>query len=150
MTAGPPGSQQLRPHIHVQATRPTRRARGFTLIEVMIVLVVVAILAAVALPSYRDQMRKSARAQAQAFLTDIASRQQQYLADRRRYAPSLSALNMTAPTGVSSAFDVAVTSDGGPPPTFLVTATASGDQAKDACASMTIDNAGNRTPASCW
>jgi type IV pilus assembly protein PilE len=124
--------------------------RGFTLIELMIVLVVVAILAAVALPAYNDQLRKSVRAQAQAFLTDSASRQQQYLVEKRKYAASVPALGMAAPAGVSSAFAISVAAADGPPPTFLITATASGDQAKDACAVMTIDSAGNRAPASCW
>ena len=126
------------------------RGRGFTLIEVMIVLVVVAILAAIALPSYRDQLRKSARAEAQAFLTDMASRQQQYLADKRRYAGSVAALNMAAPADVGNVFNIAIAAAAGPPPTFVITATASGDQAKDTCALMSIDNAGNRTPAKCW
>ena len=124
--------------------------RGFTLIELMIALVIVAILAAVALPAYNDQLRKSVRAQAQAFLNDAASRQQQYLAEKRNYAGSVPALGVTAPASVSSAFVVAVAAAAGPPPTFLITATASGEQAKDACAVMTIDSAGNRTPASCW
>jgi len=126
------------------------RGRGFTLIELMIALAVVAILSAVALPAYREQLRKSARAQAQAFLTDVASRQQQHLVEKRAYAASLPALGMTVPAGVASAFGIAVVAADGPPPTFQLTATAAGDQAKDACAVMTIDGAGNRTPNACW
>ena len=128
----------------------TRRQRGFTLIEVMIALVMVAILAAVALPTYRDQLRKSARADAQAFLSDMASRQQQYLVEKRTYAGSPPSLGMAVPASVDRAFAIAVTAGDGPPPTFLITATASGDQAKDTCAVMTVDQAGNRTPASYW
>ena len=89
-------------------------ARGFTLIEVMIALVIAAILAAVALPAYRDQLRRSTRAQAQAFLTDMASRQQQYLVEKRAYAASVAALGMAAPASVASAFgiEVAAAADG--------------------------------------
>ena len=128
----------------------SKLGRGFTLIELMIAVVIVAILAAVALPAYREQMRRSARAEAQAFLTDMASRQQQFLVDKRRYAASVPALGMTAPKGVANAFGIVVTAADGPPPAFLITATASGDQAKDKCAVMTIDSAGNRMPAFCW
>jgi type IV pilus assembly protein PilE len=57
---------------------------------------------------------------------------------------------MAAPADVGKVFTVAVAAAAGPPPTFVITATASGDQAKDKCPVMTIDNAGNRTPATCW
>ena len=65
---------------------PRRRLRGFTLIELMIAVAVVAILAAIGYPSYTEHIRKSRRATAQAALMDLASRQQAYLLDRRAYA----------------------------------------------------------------
>ena len=127
-----------------------RRARGFTLIEVVIVVVIVAVLAALALPAYLSQLRRSARAEAQAFLTNIASRQQQFLVDKRAYADAVATLKMSAPGSLSGKFDFVVAAAGGPPPTFTMTATALGDQAKDTCPLLTIDNTGNRSPASCW
>ena len=65
------------------------RTRGFTLIEVIITVAIVAILATVALPTYRDHIRKSRRAEAQAYLMAVAGRQQQFLLDTRGYAPNL-------------------------------------------------------------
>ena len=70
----------------------TPSSRGFTLIEVMIVVAVVAILSAIAYPSYQEHVRRSHRSAAQAFMLDVAARQQQRLIDMRSYAPDLATL----------------------------------------------------------
>jgi len=66
-----------------------QRNRGFTLIELMIVLAIVAILAAVGYPSYRNHVAKGQRSAGQQYLSDVAQRQEQYLLDRRQYATTL-------------------------------------------------------------
>ena len=63
-----------------------RRSAGFTLVELAITMVVLAILAAIAYPVYQDQLRKGRRGTVQAFLIETANRQQQYLLDARGYA----------------------------------------------------------------
>ena len=132
------------------ANRAVRGMRGVTLIELMITVVIVAILAAIALPSYLGQLRRSARAEAQTHLTDMASRQQQFLVDRRAYATSVATLGVTAPASLSGKFNFAVAAANGPPPTFTLTATGLGAQVNDHCPVLSIDNAGNRLPADCW
>ena len=61
------------------------KQNGFTLIELMITVAVVGILAAIAYPSFQGAMMKNRRAAAQAYLSDVAQKQQQYLMDARAY-----------------------------------------------------------------
>lgn len=63
-----------------------KKQLGFTLIEVMIVVVIVAILAAVAIPSYQDSVRKTRRADAKEALTSAAALQERYFFTHNTYA----------------------------------------------------------------
>lgn len=121
-----------------------RKSRGFTLIELMVAVAVVAILAAVAVPSYQEHVRKGRRADAQAFLMRVANQQQQYILDARTYAlgaGALGLLNSPVPATVAPYYNVTVTPDApATPPAFTVTATAIGAQVKDG--DLSVDQAG--------
>lgn len=128
-----------------------RKSSGFTMIELMVAVLIVAILAAIAVPSYRSHVVKGNRAAAQAFLMDIAQQQQQYLLDRRSYAADVATLSMTIPTNVSTYYTIQDPfTVGTAPNSFSVTATPIGAQTSDTCGTLTIDNLGNKTPANCW
>ena len=65
--------------------RRHRAIRGFTLIEVLITVAIVAILAAVALPSYRDYIRRGQVSEAFNFLSDYRVKLEQYFQDNKNY-----------------------------------------------------------------
>ena len=124
-----------------------RPAQGFTLIEMMVVVAVIGILAAVAYPSYQQYLRRAHRADAQAYLMDIAQLQQQYFTDSRAYAPDVATLNRPVPSTVSPFYTITITL-GALPPSFVVTATAIGGQVPDG--NLSLDNTGAKTPAALW
>ena len=88
-------AKQLGKTAHGGFAGPWRAGHGFTLLELMIVVAIVGILASIAYPSYMDHVRKGNRAKAQAFLMDVAQRQQNYLLVHRQYADDLSKLGVT-------------------------------------------------------
>jgi type IV pilus assembly protein PilE len=123
---------------------------GFTLIELLIVMAVVAILLAVAVPSYRDQVMRGHRASAQAVLTEAAGRQQQFLLDRRAYATSLAELGIAVDAELAKRYDFALVVAATVAPAFSIGATAKGSQSGDKCGVMSVDQAARRLPAGCW
>ena len=126
-----------------------RRHGGFTLIETMIVLVVIAILAAIAYPSYQDHLRKGRRGAAQTFVLDLANREQQYLLDARTYAvgsTALATMNVTMPPDVVGYYTITIDPTAPTsPPTYTIRATpiAGGVQVPDG--ELTLDHQGAKT-----
>lgn len=128
-----------------------RRRAGFSLIELMVAVAIVGIIAAVAVPSYQQYMVKSSRAAAQGHLLDIAQAQQQYLVDNRAYAATLSDLNgMTTPADISKYYTITIDVTAGPPPTFTATATPKAGTRQASDVTLTINNAGTKTPSDKW
>lgn len=135
-----------------------KKTQGFTLIEVMIVVVIVAILAAVAIPSYQDSVRKTRRADAKEALTRIAALQERYFFTNNRYGTFAQlGIGNTSQEGYYTVAMVTPVASLDSSPTmcgttavpyacFLITATATGAQASDAaCNQLSIDHVGRKT-----
>jgi type IV pilus assembly protein PilE len=137
------------------------RHKGFTLIEVMIVVVVLGILSAIAIPSYQQYIARGHRAEAQAALLRGAQWMERHFAENNSYAANTAG---TATTGTSGTFATAagvarVPTDTGvaqryaitlaaTATTYTLTATRQGSMATDRCGNFTVNQLGVRSAAS--
>lgn len=123
--------------------------RGFTLIEVMITVVIVAILATVAFPSYQTYIVRANRSAAQALMLDLANQEHQYFAANRSYA-TLTDLSFSMPADLSAKYTATMTAVTGPPPGFTITFTPVVGSVQAGDVTLTLDSTGNKTPADKW
>lgn len=118
-----------------------QKQRGMTLIELMIVLVVIAVLAGIAYPSYLNQVQKSRRADGISALNDAAMIMERCRSDNASYVGCEAGVDATSENGYYTIAATAAATD----TTWSFTATAVGTQADDGkCATLTLDSQGIR------
>lgn len=151
------------------------RARGFTLIELVVTMLIAATLAAIAIPSYSNYVRKSRRVEARSALLDMASLQERYFSTQNVYSalPSDLGFSGSYPVTVGNGYYTVTLSQNqaavAPSATsagtaaffeFTATTVATSDQAKDTtCAKFVVNSQGVQTAsnsasvdttATCW
>jgi type IV pilus assembly protein PilE len=134
-----------------------KRMQGFTLIEVMIVAAIIAILAAIAFPSYNDHVRKTRRSDATAAFVQIQQAQERWRANNTLYSSVLSDISVTAVTS-SGLYDLALSGVSATGYVATATAVTGKSQASDSAGSVsctvltvTVTNgAAINTPIECW
>ena len=136
--------------------------KGFTLVELMVVIVIVAVLAAIAIPGYTSQIRKSRRTEARNALLDAAAREERFYATNNYYTVTGTDLGYGAAlpvnvgnnyyrlSGTCTIVNTRCTD-------YKLTAQAINAQLKDtACTALTLDQTGSQTAtgtattATCW
>ena len=125
---------------------------GFTLIELMITVAIIAILAAIALPSYKNYIVKSHRTEAQAAMLSLA----QYLESKYNASFSYPAEanippSLKNPSNVSTYYTISV-SIANASQTYTITATPTSAQNDTLCGTLTLKEDGTKTPTTsgCW
>jgi type IV pilus assembly protein PilE len=122
------------------------RNRGFTLVEIITVVAIVGILAAIAFPSYQNQVRKSNRAAAKSWMLGVANVETQYLMTARAYG-DLTALGTAAalPAEVSKFYTATIAVAAGTPPTYTITVTPATGTIQVPDGWLAIDQDGTKT-----
>ena len=132
------------------------KQKGFTLIELLIVMMIVAILAAVALPAYDDHVRKTRRTQAKADMLELSQMLEREFTLSRSYAGFDWSTFTTSPFTGTAYYNIEI--DPQTATTFTITAIPTGTQVKDnaKCGTLSLNQLGTKTAtgslgvAGCW
>lgn len=119
--------------------------RGFTLIEMMVVIAIIGILVAIAYPSYDEYVKRGNRTEGQAFLNDVAARQERYFSQNNEYVTDISEITKlglsSAAASTTNRYTLAlakIADDGG----YTLTANNEFNDAK--CLTLTLNALGER------
>jgi type IV pilus assembly protein PilE len=127
-----------------------QKTLGFTLIELMIVVVIIAILTAVGYPAYTQYVIRGKRSEGRAMLTDAAARQERYYSDCNKYASTIgtadncatNTINLDA-TSENGHYSIAISGLNASAQIYTLTA-APQTFTDDLCGNLTLDQTGSR------
>ena len=144
--------------MRVSESRRRHRMPGFTLIEVMIVVVIVGILAAIALPSYFQFIERSKIIDGTTKMGDYRTQMEKYFMDNRTYILAGNCGATMAPATGNDDFTLACVPAAGPPESYVITATGIAARGmagfvytvNQSNAKTSVGPGGKYTNANCW
>lgn len=151
-------------HFYSENNVKAARSRGFSLVELLVAMLVLAVLLGIAIPGYKDYMIRANKSAVKAVMLEVSSRQEQFLMTTGAYG-TLAQLNYTVPSEVSTVFDINLTTgtNSGSTitalqglPTFTITASGkagtiqAGHPAAGATTQLSINQFGLKLPLNEW
>lgn len=129
-----------------------KKNKGFTLIEIMIVVAIIGILAAIAYPSYDEYVKRANRTEGQAFLSDVATRQERYFSQNNKYINDVTKLGLSSVNSPTQKYAVSIVLAAG---SYTLTAEQKFNDSK--CGNLTLTGLGvkgrsgtGKTIEDCW
>jgi type IV pilus assembly protein PilE len=135
---------------YLKKDNTVKRSCGFTTIELLVVVVIIGILAAIVYPNYIEQTTKTRRSDGKAKLMEVMQAQERHYTVNQTYVTDLTELGYTSPLESDEGYYTISAAACGSGISSCVSLTAAPQNGQESDGDLTLDSVGNKTPADKW